>query len=308
MAGLVSAKESLLKEVAGALSPAGPGFAGPLFEWSIVENLRRRMDETARQVRTACADHGIEPADLASPSRRAFQLLSFLAAGRHLEDHLDTLRRMGALTRDDGRLAIRLDHMGGLYRIERGAEVIRLTVSEGFVGAPSPVLEALIRLATPYARKRRPRADVRAYTEGRRFAEVLRQVERAGGAYRSRPAGRFYDLQDLFDTVNKAYFDGRLTSPRLLWSERIPSVEFGHYEPVADTIRLSRRLDSAAVPRFVVEHVMHHELLHRVLGSEARGGKRLYHSPKFRRAEREFARYREAEEFLRRLAGSSQSK
>jgi hypothetical protein len=261
------------------------------------------MDDTAREVRAGCTAQGIEPADLASPSRRAFQLLSFLSAGRRLEEHLDTLRRMAACQRGDERMAVRLDHMGGQYRIERGPEKIRLTVSEGFVGAPSPVLDALVRLATPYARKGRPREEVRRYTDSRRFSDVLRQVERAGGAYRSRPAGNFYDLQDLFDRVNAGYFGGRLTAPRLLWSERVPSVEFGHYEPAADTIRLSRRLDSSAVPRFVLEHVMHHELLHRVLGAETRGRRRLYHSAKFRREEKAFARYREADAFLRRLAG-----
>lgn len=302
MTGLVSAKDGFLADAAAWLRSSESASGGPLFEWPFLESLRRRLEETTRQAREVCANQGFEPADLASPSRRAFQLLSYLAAGRHLEDHLETLRRMASLSGADGRMAIRIDHMGGLYRIERGPDSVRLTISEGFVGAPSPVLEALIRLATPYARKRRPRAEVRSYVEGSPFMEVLRQVEHAGGAYRSRPVGEVYDLRDLFDRVNAAYFGGRLLPPRLLWSERVPSVEFGHYEPTADTVRLSRRLDSPQVPRFVLEHVMHHELLHRVLGSEARGGRRVYHSPKFRREEKRFARYGEAEAILRQLA------
>jgi hypothetical protein len=82
----------------------------------------------------------------------------------------------------------------------------------------------------------------------------------------------------------------------------VPSREFGHYEPATDTVRLSRRLDSAAVPRFVLEHVMYHELLHRVLGAERRGDRRRYHSARFRREERRFERYREAEALLEALA------
>jgi hypothetical protein len=160
----------------------------------------------------------------------------------------------------------------------------------------------LIRLATPYARKRQPRRDVREYAEGMRYAEVLRQVEGAGGAYRSRPAGEAYDLQDLFDGVNRHYFGGEMVPPRLLWSERVPSREFGHFEPATDTVRLSRRLDRPEVPRFVLEHVMHHELLHRALGAERSGERRRYHSATFRRQEKRFEQYREAEAFLEALA------
>jgi hypothetical protein len=143
---------------------------------------------------------------------------------------------------------------------------------------------------------------VREYSEGARYVATIRQVEGSGGAYRSRPVGVVYDLGELFDSVNRSCFRGELTPPRLLWSERVPSVEFGTYEPATDTVRLSRRLDSAAVPRFVLEHVLHHELLHRVLGGEARGGRRVYHSARFRREERRFPRYLEAEAFLRRMA------
>ena len=295
--GLVAAKDRFLEEFGITLDRAGP-----LFGWQAIETLRHRMGEVARQAEEACARQGAGPADLAAPSRRAFQLLSHLASGERLEEHLDTLRRLQSAEPRDDRLDARLDHTGSLYRIERRPESIRLVVSEGFVGAPDAVLLALARLAIPYARKRQPRREVREYADGIRFAEVLRQVEAAGGAYQSRPAGAVYDLRQLFDRINRQYFAGGLAPPRLLWSERVASIEFGYYEPATDTVRLSRRLDSTDVPPFVLEHVMHHELLHRVLGAEQRGDRRRYHSAKFRREEQCFERYREAEAFLERLA------
>jgi len=301
--GLVAAKDRFLEEIGTTLRPRSPA-AEPLFGWQAIETLRRRMGEVARQADDACARQGAEPADLAAPSRRAFQLISYLASGERLEEHLDTLRRLHPAERRDDRLDAWLDHTGSLYRIERRPESIRLVVSEGFVGAPDVILNALTRLAIPYARKRQPRRDVREYAEGARFADVLRQVEAAGGAYQSRPAGAVYDLRELFDRVNREYFGGGLAPPRLMWSERVASVEFGHYEPATDTVRLSRRLDSPDVPPFVLEHVMHHELLHRVLGAERRGDRRRYHSARFRREERRFEGYPEAEEFLQRLARS----
>jgi hypothetical protein len=304
--GVVAAKDRFLEELEASASDGG-GATAPLFRWQAVEDLRRRMADASRQVAELCLNQGVEPADLAAPSRRAFQLISFLAEGRHLEEHLQALRHLASSNWTDGRLVARLDHSGSLYRIERRAESTRLVVSEGFVGAPEAVLQALARLAIPYARKRQPRRLVREYVEGERFAEVLRQVETAGGAYRSRPVGMAYDLRDLFDGVNEQYFGGALVPPRLLWSERVPSVEFGHYEPATDTVRLSRRLDSAAVPRFVLEHVLRHELLHRILGAERRGDRRRYHSVRFRREEKRFPRYREAEAFLEKLAKSGRS-
>jgi hypothetical protein len=63
-----------------------------------------------------------------------------------------------------------------------------------------------------------------------------------------------------------------------------------------------RTLDSEEVPRLVLEHVLHHELLHRLLGAEQHNGRRRYHSARFRREERRFRGYREAEAFLKRVA------
>jgi hypothetical protein len=227
-----------------------------------------RAGELSRHVTEICYDRDMEPADMASPSRRAFQLLSFFASSATWSgiSRPPNARPGGG----DSRVFSRLDHIGALYRIERHGESIRLVASEGFVGAPESVLRALIQVATPYARKQRPRREIRDYVDGPRYSETLRRVEEAGGAYRSRPQGNVHDLRELFDRVNGDYFGGELTPPRLLWSERVPSVEFGHYEPATDTIRLSQRLDSPDVPGFVLEHVMHHELLHRAWGRASR--------------------------------------
>lgn len=295
---VVAAKNSFLDEIE-AFARAAEGGTGPLFGWRTVAELRTRLSETAEQVAAWCDGRGLEPADLPAPSRRAYQMVSFLSFDGRLERHLKSLRVM---MRVDERVSVRLDHIGSLYRFDRDSQAIRLSVSEGFVGAPEAVLESLVRLAVPYTRKRVPRSVVREYSDGPGYSAALREVEASGGAYQSRPAGAFYDLMDLFDSVNRTYFEAHLRPPRLLWSERETFVEFGHYEPATDTVRISRTLDSADVPRIVPEHVMHHELLHRLLGAEQHNGRRRYHSARFRREERLFRGYREAEAFLKRLA------
>jgi hypothetical protein len=47
---------------------------------------------------------------------------------------------------------------------------------------------------------------------------------------------------------------------------------------------------------------LHHELLHRVLGGRMDVGRRVYHTPAFRRQERQFPRYSEADAFLQAMA------
>lgn len=271
----------------------------PLWTWKQVDDLRSRIQETVDRITVQCGEQGIGPGEFPAPSRRAFQLLSFLSADRNLSAHMESLRRM---LEADPRVAPRLDHAGFLYRYERSEERIVLQVSEGFIGAPEEVLASLVRLAAPYTRKRVPRETVRRYSEGPAFARAIQSIETSGGADAHVPTGTCHDLVEVFLSVNRAYFDGKLSRPRLRWSERRTYREFGHYEPATDTVQISRTLDAPEVPRFVLEHVMHHELLHRWLGAESRAGQRRYHSAEFRRAERAFERYAEAERFLQRVS------
>jgi hypothetical protein len=298
---LVATKNAVLEDIQRQSREAS-WQSGTLWAWPEIETLRDRLRESSGRAIDACRRNGVDPSDLPGPSRRAFQLLAFLAAPGRLEAHLTTLER---LQRVDERVQPTLDHAGHLYRFERDGSGIRLDVSEGFIGAPEEVLASLVRLAVPYTRKGIPRQIVRRYAEGRAFSQAMLDLEGSGGAYRSRPEGRVYDLAEIFESVNERYFDGRLDAPRLVWSDRPTFREFGHFEPATDTVQISQTLDSEGVPAFVVEHVMHHELLHRVIGAEERGGRRRYHSARFRRAERAFRRYQEAEDFLKRLSETS---
>jgi hypothetical protein len=114
--------------------------------------------------------------------------------------------------------------------------------------------------------------------------------------------GAFRSLQESFERVNAQYFGGRMLSPRLCWSPVRARRIIGTYQERSDRMVVSRRLDSPRVPEFVLDFVMYHELLHKALGTGRRqDGKRRVHGPEFRRLERRFQRYREAEEWLTKL-------
>ncbi len=242
---------------------------------------------------------GAEPGMLPDPSRRAYQWLSYLSDRPALEEHLVTLQQA---IRVDPRPEIEIAHIPGLYRGYRHEEDIRLSFSEGFVGAPEPIITGLVKLSLPYTRKKQHRAAVHDYAESEGFRQRLRRLETAGGAAPPRISGENHNLETIFLAVNRDYFGNRLAMPRIRWNKISTLREYGRYEPTTDSIVLSRRLDAPDVPEQVVAYVLYHELLHWVMGSKREGGRRRYHTAAFRRAEERFRGHDQAERFLETLS------
>ena len=79
---------------------------------------------------------------------------------------------------------------------------------------------------------------------------------------------------------------------------RTSSLQLGSYSYEDRLIRIHRVLDDPSVPRYVVEAVVHHELLHADMPPEVRGGKRQFHTPEFRRRERLYRNLGRAERWI----------
>lgn len=131
--------------------------------------------------------------------------------------------------------------------------------------------------------------------------------EKAGENRRARgrkiisPAkGAAYDLEEIFEKVNAVYFQGAIPKPVLSWSARKTYHRLGHYSSEHNTIVISRSLDSADVPRYVVEGVMHHEMLHIYHPTKHINGRRYSHTPAFRRDEKKFLYFNESEDWIRK--------
>ena len=86
----------------------------------------------------------------------------------------------------------------------------------------------------------------------------------------------------MFAGLNARYFAGRLERPLLSWSQRRTGRVLGHHDHVHGAIIISRTLDSERVPRFVVEYVLYHEMLHVKHPPRAAGSRTVYHSRQFR--------------------------
>ena len=101
--------------------------------------------------------------------------------------------------------------------IRPAGESIRISVAQGFNGAPPDILEALIK-ASLSRRQRKARAAVMAYAAGEDYAETSMAFELAADLPQADVRGRHHDLAQSFARVNAEYFGGRLTPPRLTWS------------------------------------------------------------------------------------------
>jgi len=116
--------------------------------------------------------------------------------------------------------------------------------------------------------------------------------------------GEVYDLDAMFDSLNFWYFGGRIAKPTLTWSPRKSFHILGHHDSTHDTISVSRSLDSKSVPAFVVEYVLYHEMLHIAHPTVHHKGRRYNHTPAFRRDERRFPHYHEAEKWIEENIGN----
>jgi hypothetical protein len=146
-----------------------------------------------------------------------------------------------------------------------------------------------------------PRQAVAEFVAGEAYQTIQAEWDSAAGATPA-TAGIHRDLAASFDRVNEAYFGGTMPRPTLYWNRVFTGRKFGHYDPTRDAIMISCALDSDRVPEFVLDSVMHHELLHKKLGVDWSRGRAEAHTPQFRAEERTFPRYEEADLFLRKYA------
>jgi hypothetical protein len=115
---------------------------------------------------------------------------------------------------------------------------------------------------------------------------------------RCRPQGRYHDLESIFESINAGYFNGKVAC-HITWGARRPRRTarrrtLGSFSRDTNTITISPMLDRKGVPRYVVEFVVYHEMLHAFLGVDEKNGRRSVHSRDFRRREKLFKEYEKA--------------
>ena len=189
-------------------------------------------------------------------------------------------------------------------RLREGRALVRL--SDVLEGAPESVLAAIahILLAKLY-RKPIEAAHALRYRKhlgSASITERAEQVRRSRGRKRiSSARGHVYDLDEIFDELNQRFFQGLLGRPVLTWSAQRARRLLGHYDAAHNTIVVSRVFDTAQTPRFAIEYLLYHEMLHLKHPVLVRGGRRCVHSREFQQDEKRFPDLDKVKEFLKTL-------
>jgi predicted metal-dependent hydrolase len=195
-------------------------------------------------------------------------------------------------------------NINNTIRLRNGKLLVRL--SDLLEGAPETVLRAIahILLAKMYRRPidRGQAARYRKYVASHEIVRKAHLVRQMRGRKRLRSArGHFYDLDAVFEDLNTRFFHGLMARPRMSWSQTKTRRILGHYDPAHNAIIISRVFDHLAVPRYVLEYIVYHEMLHLKHPVKLRGSRRCVHSAEFQAEERLFPQVNEANAFLTRL-------
>jgi hypothetical protein len=181
-----------------------------------------------------------------------------------------------------------------LYVSPGSRGLVRVRVHHMFLDAPSEIVRALaLYVLRPSAASR---SEINAY--------VRANSHRIGGRPRRKIAinlshrGLHFDLNQIYERLNRRYFDGRL-KVAITWGKSAPwrrySIDFGCYDAPKRVIRVNPALDRPFVPRFFINFIVYHEMLHAAIGfRELPNGRRDLHSLRFRREESQFRFYRSA--------------
>lgn len=214
-------------------------------------------------------------------------------------------------------IRLRLNHNRHTYfsvQFPKG-EPARLSLSRRFAEAPDDVLAAVARMM----KRRDPEASEICRRFVDRYDEAHPRPAPALPRNLRKTKGQWHDLAELAREVNAQYFNAALNI-RIAWGKqaapkrrgkvrRRRSVQFGSYDRSLDVVRINPVLDSPDVPRFYMNYLVYHELLHKALGErrpsdrsgKARSGKarsgaagRRIHHAEFQRRESLHEFYRES--------------
>ncbi|MDR1613298.1 MAG: hypothetical protein LBT97_11035 [Planctomycetota bacterium] len=173
-----------------------------------------------------------------------------------------------------------------------------------FLSAPDFVVRAVADMA---AGRPADRDAIRRFVAGSPAAapdgRLPERIKRPAAPARG---GAYHDIRLYADELNATYLGNRSTA-EIAWGRKISagirrSIQFGSYDPTRNRITMNRRLDRAGIPRYFVEYILFHEMLHEVLGiGERADGRRDIHGRVFKLMESTYPDFDKALRYEREL-------
>lgn len=184
-----------------------------------------------------------------------------------------------------------------LHLLARKKDSARLSVHKMFLDAPENVISAIAHYVRG-SKKYKNAGDllIRGYIQSNltrfNYANKLNQSKFV-------TVGRFYNLQEIYEEINHAYFQGKVDIKITWYGERgrraRSRIIFGQYFDHLHLVKIHRMLDDPFFPSYFVRYVVFHEMLHHVVPGRF-DGKGIYrsHSHEFKQGETLFADYEKA--------------
>ncbi|HOE92382.1 MAG: SprT-like family protein [Candidatus Methanofastidiosum methylothiophilum] len=191
-------------------------------------------------------------------------------------------------------------HIKNTARAKKGILYVR--VSDKLKDAPLEIKEALayILLSKIKGTRVAPRYK-RTYNDFIHELIINEPSDITSGLHK--PIGIYFDLEEIFYCINNNYFSNEVPTPALRWSKKKAYRIFGRYDRAKNEIIISRLLDEKKTPRFVIEYIMYHEMLHIKFGFTYKKGRRRVHTRQFKKEDEKFPFYTESIDYLKEISG-----
>ncbi len=219
------------------------------------------------------------------------------------EEEYRELRPRAPMPRFDIRFR-RFTSLNTTIRLREG--VLHVRLSDLLEASPESVHRAIahILLAKLYRKPIAASASdrYRRYVSSEAVLKGAEHIRQTRGRKRiSSPVGRYYHLEEVFESLNLRFFHGLLGRPTLTWSAHAAKRMLGHYDAAHNTIVVSRIFDRADTPRCAIEYLLYHEMLHLKHPVRVKAGRRCVHSREFQAEERLFPELERAKEYLKTI-------
>lgn len=200
-------------------------------------------------------------------------------------------------------------YVGVNSRVRVREDWLIVRISDVLIDAPAEFHQSLANiLIRKLFRRRALKNDLQIYNDYLKQSHVHEKSvdnrRTRGRKIITTSKGEFYDLDNIFLFLNNYYFENSLPKPVLTWSAKKTFRILGHHDSTHSTIVISKSLDDKKIPRFVVEYVVYHEMLHIKHPTVQHNGRRYNHTPAFRRDEEKFAYFEEAERWIEQNASA----
>lgn len=191
------------------------------------------------------------------------------------------------------------DNRSTMLSVKWEPDCTKVSLHRMFLHAPRNVMQALACYLKGEHKSIAP--SIKAYIESNLHKlDYSSQLD----VQKLQTKGRVYNLKKIYDDLNHEYFNDELklhiTWFRQMRRGRRSRITFGLYHDPLKLIKINVFLDDDYFPKYFVEFVIYHEMLHYACPTyvDAKGVKHV-HSKEFKEREKEFKHYNLAQAWLR---------